>query len=483
MKNLYDISIIRQLERIAIGKLKVPEQELMERAGASSFKVLRKRWPDAKRIAVLCGKGNNGGDGYVLARLAKEKGLEVTVYQQCSTSELKGPALKAAKKAEKIGVLFKSAGFVGREDVIVDALLGIGISGEVQGEIKKTIDICNDSSSPVLAIDTPSGLDVDKGIVLGCAVKADVTVTYIGRKAGLFTGQGVAFAGEVICESLTLPKEAWKDVKPVAKLVCELPTFPKRAKDAHKGKYGHVLVIGGDQGMAGAVRMAGEAALRVGSGLVTVATRAEHIGVVAGQRPELMCKGILDADELDPLLSRASVIIVGPGLGESDWSKACFEKVLKADLPMVVDADGLNLLAENPRENPNWILTPHPGEAARLLDIETSDIQLDRLASTSQIEKKYSGICVLKGAGTIVKEANSLPVICQVGNPGMATGGMGDVLSGVIGGLLAQGQTLTKAAVNGVMLHGHAADLVAQQSGERGLIATDLMPVLQRLVN
>lgn len=255
-----------------------------------------------------------------------------------------------------------------------------------------------------------------------------------------------------------------------------------RARTASKTDFGHVLVIGGDRGMAGAVRMAGEATARVGAGLVSIATRPEHITVISSTRPELMAHGVKTAKELSPLLKRATVLVLGPGLGQSTWSQQLFKKVLSAPQPKVVDADALNLLAKKPVLRSDWILTPHPGEAARLLKSTPEKIQQDRITAALQLQKKYGGVIVLKGADTIVVGNDHKPKICNAGNPGMASGGMGDVLTGIIAGLIAQGLPLQLAAELSVCLHAAAGDLAAKE-GERGLLALDLMPYLRKLVN
>lgn len=255
-----------------------------------------------------------------------------------------------------------------------------------------------------------------------------------------------------------------------------------RARDANKSDFGHVLIVGGDYGMAGAARMAGEAAARVGAGLVSVATRPEHIAIVSGQRPELMGHGIKKIKDLDNALKRATVIALGPGLGQSIWSQKLFKKILASKSPKIVDADGLNLLAKKPVHRADWILTPHPGEAARLLKTTTATIQADRFTAAMKLQKKFGGVIVLKGADTIVVNEDGKITTCTLGNPGMASGGMGDVLTGVISGLLAQGLGLSKAAELGVFIHASAGDQAAKD-GERGMLALDLMPHLRRLVN
>jgi hydroxyethylthiazole kinase-like uncharacterized protein yjeF len=255
-----------------------------------------------------------------------------------------------------------------------------------------------------------------------------------------------------------------------------------RVRKAHKGLFGHVLVVGGNYGMPGAVRLAAEAALRCGAGLVSVATRSKHVGVIACGRPEIMVHGIENAQDLELLVAQSTVIVVGPGLGQTTWSKDLFYSVLAAPQVKVIDADALNLLAQNPSHSSNWVLTPHLGEAARLLRSEIALLQMNRIQAVWQLQKKYNGVVILKGADSLVCTANTLKQ-CQAGNPGMASGGMGDVLSGVIGALLAQGLNLQQAAELGVCLHAKAGDLAAQALGERGLLAMDLMPFLHQLVN
>lgn len=259
--------------------------------------------------------------------------------------------------------------------------------------------------------------------------------------------------------------------------------LPPRPRAANKSDFGHVLVIGGAPGMSGAARMAGEAAARVGAGLTSIATRPEHAALLSVGRPELMSHGIADAQALQPLLSRATVIVLGPGLGQSPWARELWQTALQTSLPVVIDADALNLLAEQPLQRGNWVLTPHPGEAARLLQSTTDAIQADRLAAVQALQARFTGVAILKGAGTLVASGDAHVGLCEASNPGMASGGMGDVLSGVIGGLIAQGLSLREAAELGVCLHAAAGDQAARVLGERGLLALDLMPYLQQWVN
>lgn len=486
---VYQIDQIRELETLARERFGITGIVMMERAGKSAFAYLMKRWPKAKRIAVICGTGNNGGDGYVLAKIAHQSKLQVNVWQVGNAQKLKAEALQAFENCKNAGVAIKPflhAQHFHDVDVIVDALLGIGLQGEINHDAKLAIDAMNFSEAPILALDIPSGLDADAGSVLSAAVKATATITFLGMKVGLLTGEGAAYAGELYCDDLALPADMYPLIAPkIEKLrLSQFAKFLKpRARDAHKGDMGHVLIVGGAEGFIGAARMAAEAALRVGAGLVSVATSPSHSEYFNLTRPEIMCHGVSTAEQLAPLLEKASVVVIGPGLGQSAWSKMLLKAVLQTRLPLVVDADALNLISADPCSRNNWVLTPHPGEAARLLKQTVSVVQQNRLAALEKLQQIYEGVCVLKGAGTLILAPSQLPALCDAGNPGMATGGMGDVLSGVIGGLAAQGVSLADAAKLGVCLHAIAGDAAAKDGGERGLLAMDLMPYLRKLAN
>lgn len=481
----------------------------MQRAGQAVFDLLQQRWPQAKRLLVLCGPGNNGGDGFVLARLAIKAGLIVHVVLITDLKRLKSMAAEAfqlLQEADVAGQLvvesISGTTDVNRlvddslADVIIDAMLGIGLDRDIDSGIVPLIAALNDASAPVLAVDIPSGLHADTGRVLGIAVQAAATISFIGLKQGLFTGQAANYCGDLVFADLQLPAEVYNSM-PVhvqrfdyaAQLAAtEHPLLP-RQRCAHKGDFGHVLLVGGDLGMGGAIRMAAEAALRVGAGRVSVATRSEQLTQISAGRPELMLRGIDTIADLTACMEFATVVAIGPGLGQQDWGRHCFAEVLDtamtAALPMVIDADGLNLLALEHSYYDRWVLTPHPGEAARLLAVSTAVIQDDRFAAAQEIQQRYGGVCVLKGAGTLVRSATSCAV-CSEGNPGMAVAGMGDVLTGVIAGLLGslhqQELSLETLAQLAVSLHARAADNAAA-AGERGMLAMDLMPVLRRLVN
>ncbi len=480
---LYRAAQVRELDRIAIQECGIPGFELMTRAGQAVFKCLKSHWPDAGSVAVFCGLGNNAGDGYIIATLALADSFAVSVYAVSDPEHLNGDALTAYQEyIEAQGTVspFNAEQFI-KADVLIDALLGIGLDRPVTGLYAEAILAINDNVAPVIAVDIASGLNADTGAIMGCAVKATCTVTFIALKQGLFTGQAAEYCGEISCAQLGLPDEVFAEVEASAIRVSNTQ-LPRRDRCAHKGNCGHVLIVGGCLGYSGAAKLAGEAALRVGAGLVSIATRIEHAGFMNMNRPELMCHGVETIDELSELLEKVDVVVVGPGLGQSAWSEMLFNTVINAGKILVVDADGLNLLAKAPVQNSNWILTPHPGEAARLLDCSTVEIHQDRFAAVCCLQASYGGIAILKGAGTLIASEHQL-AISSTGNPGMASGGMGDVLAGVLGGFLAQGLSLQDAAHQAVYIHGLAADFAAKRKGERGLLASDLMPYLRRLVN
>ncbi len=481
---LYSAEAIKTLERYVIEVLQISSCELMNRAGTEAWQVLTRHWPTCKRLAVFCGGGNNAGDGYVLAWLAKSAGLDVVVYALVTPERLSGDALTMYMRyCQAGGVIeaYSSSSYV-QADIIVDALFGTGLNKPVTGLYAEAIQQINTLAVPVLAIDIPSGLHADTGMVLGCAVKAAVTVTFIGIKQGLVTGDAGDYCGQLYCAALSIPDEAFGHIKSTAYQMMQPRSWPKRLRNSHKGHYGHVLVVGGEVGYTGAAKLAGTAALRVGAGLVSIATKTAHAAMLNIGQPELMCHGVDNGLALQKLLENKDVLVFGPGLGRNAWAKELFSAAMSANMPMVVDADGLNLLAELPLNNSQWVLTPHPGEAARLLGCTTKVIQQNRYQAVSALQATYGGVVLLKGFGTLIASEDDIAVV-NSGNPGMASGGMGDVLAGVIGGLLAQGLPAWEAAQQGALIHGLAADRTVAEYGERGLLASDLFNYLRRLVN
>lgn len=481
---LYTAAQVRELDRLAIEEQDIPSLTLMERAGADALDALTGRYPGAGNLVVLCGGGNNAGDGYVLARLARQAGLEVRVIALVEPGRLKGDAAASAQKYLQTGSVETALALEGA-DIIVDALLGSGLNRPVEGSFAEAIELINAASVTVFALDIPSGLNADTGVCLGSAVRADATITFIGLKRGLFTAEGPEFCGEILFSDLGTPADIHVAVGAETRLTRHeeiMRNLPPRPRHAHKGRYGHVLVIGGDYGYQGAAILAGSAAARAGAGLVTVATRPEHARTIPLFRPELMTAAVTTTRDLDALLDRVSVVAIGPGLGQSDWAIPLLAKVLQTRLPLVVDADALNLLALEPLRRENWVLTPHPGEAARLLGITSTEVQTDRFAAVTSLRDRFGGTVALKGAGSLVAGATGPIRLNRTGNPGMAGGGMGDVLTGVIAGLVAQGMEPGVATVAGVYLHGYAADQCTGE-GERGMLAGDLLPVIRALVN
>jgi NAD(P)H-hydrate epimerase len=504
---LYTAAQVRELDRRAIAG-GISGFDLMCRAASSALAMLRQRWPAARRIAVFCGTGNNGGDGSVMAALALEAGFEVQVWWVGDEARVHGDAARAMAMARQAGVSIhrfeesigalsdvSSGSVMGAPhpafaaDVIVDALLGIGLEGAPRALYRHAVRVINASGVPVLALDIPSGLCADTGRIFSEAVHADVTVTFIAAKQGLYTGQGPAVCGDVLLEELAVPRQVIDTLLPACHRVTASRVrdcLPRRRRDSHKGRFGHVLVVGGNHGMGGAMLMAVEAAGRSGAGLISAASRPDHLAALLVRRPEAMFHAIHAPADLQKALASASVIVCGPGLGRDDWARAVFSACLAADLPLVLDADALNLLAAEGslltlgRAAP-VVITPHPGEAARLLGVDTARLQHDRFDAIRRLQVATGATVVLKGAGTLIATGAEV-WLAAVGNPGMASGGMGDVLAGIIGGLLAQGLSAEDAATCGVWLHGTAADHAAQD-GERGLLATDLFLPLRRLVN
>ncbi|MCP4301184.1 MAG: NAD(P)H-hydrate dehydratase [Gammaproteobacteria bacterium] len=485
--NIYSVASVREIDRTAIEDHGIPGYTLMTRAGAASVRAARQRFPDAKRWQVVCGAGNNGGDGYVVARLAASEGIVVSVLTLVELESLKGDAATACGDfAAEGGVVMAWAGELDKEaDLLVDGILGSGLERDVGGEYAKAVVAINEHSAPVIALDIPTGIHGDSGSRLGCAVNADLTVTFVGLKTGLFLDDASNCCGELVYEGLDIPDECRSGVSPEFRRIDDElmhDVLPPRKRAAHKGDFGHVLVIGGGDGMPGAVRLCGESALRAGAGRVSIATAPSHAAILTATRPELMSHGIADAADLEPLLEKADVIAFGPGLGRSDWAKALFKVVAADSRPAVWDADALNLLAESRNSAKKRVITPHPGEAGTLLGLSTADIQSDRVAAVQALQKRYGGIAVLKGAGSLISSGGDAPSMCTSGNPGMASAGMGDVLTGIIAALLGQGLTVEQAALAGVEAHARAGDIAAA-GGQRGLIATDLIAALRAVIN
>mgnify|MGYP003665762953 CR=1 FL=1 len=518
---LYTAAQVREMDAQVIAS-GIGGFELMQRAGAAAFQLLGRLWPPVRHVVVLCGPGNNGGDGYVIADLARRGGWHVEVLQLGDHARLSGSALQAARMARDGGLyprtwsaeVFLSVCDGARtEVVIVDAMLGSGARAPLTDEFAAAVDQINRAGLPVLAIDLPTGVNADTGAVETTAVRATATISFIGRKQGLYTGAAPDYAGRLCFDSLMIPKSVLQQhpaINPSAYAIdvsLAMQLLPPRRRDAHKGNHGRAVIVGGDLGFGGAALMAAESAARSGAGTVALITRSAHVMPALARQPEIMVHGIDDwggkqSDSARSLLSSASVIVIGPGLGASAWSAAVLSEVLmvavQTGIPLVLDADALNLLSRQrnvwhelaPQEQrKHWILTPHPGEVSRLLNCSAAIVRADRFAAVRRLQALTGATCLIKGAGTILAlspDSDGVPVpleVCAEGNPGMASGGMGDVLAGLLGGLVAQGVSPTDAVRIGVCVHGEAADQLAPACGERGMLATDLLPVIRRLLN
>ena len=496
---VYPSADVRGFDRYAIDRLGIPGLRLMHRAGRAAFDALRARWPAAKRITVVCGGGNNGGDGYVLAGLARDAGFDVQVVAVADPARLCGDALAAYRfAADRLapspteGIEPAAGSWLPRGDVIVDALLGTGATGEVRQATAAAVARINAAGRPVLALDLPSGVDASTGaLLMSEPVAAALTVTFVAAKLGLVTGPAVDCVGDLLLAPLDLPAEVF-DRPGIGVLdgaaLCRL----RRRPGAHKGDFGRLAIVGGDADMGGAVLLAGEAALATGAGVVRIATRGVNRTAVLARRPELMVRAADSAEDIDDLLDSASAVAVGPGLGRSPWAEALLARCLAAGKPLVVDADGLNLLAAEsglPSLPANAVITPHPGEAGRLLGEDAAWVQSRRPQAAAALSA-HGAVAVLKGAGTLIAAGGSVRGVCVGGNPGMATAGSGDVLAGIVGALLARGLDAASAAELGVWLHARAGDEVAGGQRAAGgqrvangaggtLLASDLVAALR----
>ena len=482
---LYDCNALRVLEKRAAATCAGGAFELMQRAGQAAWQYLLEHWPQAQRIVVACGPGNNGGDGYVLATLAHRSGRDVRVVRlDAPRGELAQRAcedyLAAGGHAEPFDGALPAA------DLVVDAVFGIGLARAIDGIALVMIDAINLQPAPVFALDVPSGVDAERGCVAGAAVVAARTLQFVAPHRGLATGRALDHVGTLGIAPLDIDASVFAGV-PVAATLLRADALADwlrpRPRDNHKGKHGHVLCVGGEAGSGGAVMLCAQAALRCGAGLVSVATRIEHVSPLLAHCPEAMVHAVETADALGPLLARATLVAIGPGLGQSPWGRMLLDLALASQKSLLLDADALNLLAATPRAlSPGAILTPHPGEAARLLAMTAAQVQADRFDAARRLVDIFQCVVVLKGAGTIVAAPGEIPRVIAAGNPGMAVGGMGDVLTGVIAALRAQGLRAFDAASCGALLHAVAGDAAAGE-GERGLLPSDLFAPLRRLAN
>jgi len=500
---------MRELDRAAIKGRKIPSLRLMENAGNAVAREMERRFGSlrGKTVTIVSGKGQNGGDGLVVARLLRQKGCKARVALLTAPSALKGDAAANLKRFQRAGgrchAIDTDANLTAvlgpllqTSDLLVDAIFGTGLNAPVKGVAASAIDRMNASSRPIVAIDLPSGLDADTGTVLGTAVTATLTVTLARPKRGLYLGVGPNYAGVICVADIGIPTDLIATAKiPVTLLDAASirSLLPIRHRTAHKGTFGHAGLIAGSAGKTGAAAMAAMAALRVGAGLVTVATprsvsdvlEAKLLEAMTFPAPETEAR-TLSKQALESLRAFAAdktALAIGPGIGtHPDTQTLVHNLLVEVNKPMVLDADGINAVAGHremlSRAGGPLILTPHPGEMARLLGITSAEVQRDRLGMAARLAREQHVCVVLKGAGTIVAGPDGRLAVNSTGNPGMATAGTGDVLTGIITGLLAQGLSAWDAACAGVYLHGLAGDLAASEQGEMGLIAGDVIQAI-----
>ena len=494
---LYRVASVIRLEQLAINQFGIAAYELMKRAGKAVFDVVCSRYPEHKKMLVLCGAGNNAGDGYVVARLARQAGFDVHVISLIDPASLKNEAQLAyqdwCRVAENSAA---DISLINEADIIIDALLGTGLKREVSAQWAGWINAVNKSGKPVIAIDLPSGLMADTGVIAGCAIAADITVSFIGLKQGLFTAQAKDVCGEILFDDLAVPEEAYALVDADARLIknVDYTLLPKRKASSNKGSFGHVLIVGGNTGMPGAIILAAKAALRTGAGLVTVVTRAENLQAIVTAVPEAMVKSC-DEDTLSDVLNadfleKITHVAIGMGLGQENWSQLMLRFCASLNKPMLIDADALNLLAKNRdiKITSPLVITPHPGEAARLLStasvLNSADIQADRFTAIRQLFQMFadseSCAVILKGSGSLMFDGQTIKV-CALGNAAMAAPGMGDVLSGIVIALMAQKIETGAAAELAVCLHAAAAQSITQDK-TRGLLASDVINELAKVI-
>ncbi|OYD22936.1 NAD(P)H-hydrate dehydratase [Oceanimonas baumannii] len=468
---------IREGERQAAAAMGMAMFELMSRAGLAAFELARREWPGSRHWWVFCGGGNNGGDGYVVARLARAAGIKVQLVQMGDADALTGDAAIARDHYRADGGAIERLGALqGAPDLVIDAVLGTGLNGAPREVAQQHIDVINRQHVPVLAIDVPSGLCAGTGCIPVKSVSAAATITFVGLKSGLLTGRGPDVCGRLWLADLGIQHRL--EQQPAVQLLHwhhQRNLLPVRRCGAHKGETGRLLVAGGYQGMSGAIRLAGEAALRCGTGLVRLLSHAGHVHWLNLTRPELMTAVFPGFEQW----AWSDALIVGPGLGRHDWSRQLLTAALAAGKPMVIDADALHLLKE--RVSASTVITPHSGEAAAMLGCTAAEIESNRLLAVQRLREQTGAVVVLKGAGTLIAGEQGL-ALCPYGNPGMASGGMGDLLSGIIGAFLAQGLAPEQAARLGVCLHAKAGDMAAQ-SGMVGMLASDLLNPIRSLIN
>lgn len=510
--------IIKEIDRAAVEDYGMAALQLMENAGrALAEAVIKEVENDAtpsgnRRVLIIAGKGNNGGDGYVAARHLYNAGLDVMVFSLAMSKELKDDAAVNARIWARMGGA--TAGILTKSDInkhastfrhayiIVDAIFGVGLTKPIKGVYAEVIEFVNSLGKLVVAADVPSGIDAETGGVMGVAIRASLTVTMAMSKPGLYQYPGKEYTGRIVVADIGAPAGLISQVGAASRYnlitADDVSALLRRRKaDSHKGSYGHLLSLAGSSGKTGAACLCATGAMRVGAGLVTIALPQSLEHIMEVKTTEVMTIGLPETPEhtvgevsFDAICAAANgkaAFVIGPGIGVNQDVAALIRRLLKVfNSPMVIDADGLNAFAgclgELRNAKSERVLTPHPGEMARLLNITTQDVQADRVGAASRLSNMTGAVVVLKGAATIIAAPDEQIYINSTGNAGLATAGTGDVLSGMIGGFLSQGYDAVSAALCAVFIHGRAADEIKEIDGETGMMAQDLLSVLPRVI-
>ncbi len=516
--HLVSATQMQNMDKQTIETFGIPGLVLMENAGRGAVDFLLKTYPElkSKKVAVLAGRGNNGGDGFVIARYLFEKGIDVKVFLLSFTSKVTGDAKTNLDLFQKLcdasgkdliieipdqETFLKHKTAVMHHDLFVDAVLGTGLNSDVRGFFKDTIELMNASPAPVFSVDIPSGLNSDTGRPMGIAVKADATSTFALAKAGHVLYPGNTYTGDLEIIDIGIPAHITAQENLGLSLLEKKdisPNFTPRNFNAHKGSFGHLLVIAGSSGKTGAAALCSNSAMRCGTGLVTLGIAKSLNKCIEPMVIEPMTyplpekkKGCLSDncfEDIIKLMKEKQALALGPGLGTYKGTVKLVKKLVETSpIPMIIDADAINCIAKAPdilnSKLVPAVLTPHPGEMARLCNCSTSEVQADRIATASGFAKTHDTIIVLKGAQTIIALPDGRTFICPTGNPGMASGGMGDVLTGMIAGFCAQGFSLENACLSGVYIHGLCADLLARELGAFGFVASDLIKTLPTAIH
>lgn len=495
---------MRRIDQETIQNIGIPGIVLMENAGLGVICAIEKNFDmsNIKKISIFVGKGNNGGDGLVIARHLKNKGYDIKIYLLSSPDRFQGDALVNLHIAQNMGLNIETIlsesdleyhkTNIANSDLLIDAIFGTGLTGAVRGVAAKVISFINHTGLPVVAVDLPSGLDSDTGKIEGECIKAILTVTMGLPKRGLLLYPGAGFIGKLEITDIGIPSSVIESqgIKVNLIQVDNIQKLPKRLPDSHKGNFGRVLVLGGSVGLTGAAAMASESALRAGAGLVTLGIPKSLNPIMEGKLTEVMTLPLPETenqafskssfDNIMKIVNNFDVVAIGPGMSRDPETSWLVRELCKSiNIPKIIDADGLNAISEDKSVlkdiDKNTIFTPHPGEMARLIDGTVSDVQSDRVNIAQRFAIDNNIIMILKGVPTVVAEPNGEVYLNTTGNPGLASGGTGDVLTGIIAGFIAQGLTLRDSAILGVYIHGLAGDMAAEELGEPGMIAGDVI--------